>query len=97
MGCRVSLTRQVSALPPYGINRNRLDDLLRDLGGAIRHLRRTGEVAYSHPALSERPRANSRRKDASMHLVRFVRRVILAGDLSLIDNQGARSRRGTQP
>lgn len=66
-------------LPPFGINRNRLDVILLKTGGAIWDLRGTGEIAYSHPALPERPRANGRRKDAPAHLVRFVRRVMLIG------------------
>lgn len=69
-------TAPLPALPTYGINRDRLDALLRGSGGTVHYLRRTGEVAYSHPAIPERPRANGRRKDAPAHLVRFVRRVI---------------------
>lgn len=66
-------------LPPFGINRNRLDAILVESGGAIRELRGTGEIAYSHPAIPQRPRANGRRKDAPAHLVRFVRRVMQLG------------------
>lgn len=62
-------------VPHYGINRRELDRVLLQLGGQATHLRRTGEIAYSHPALVERPRADGRRKDAPLHLVRFVRRI----------------------
>lgn len=58
-----------------GINRRHLDRLLRDLGGSVVSLHRTGEVQYSHPAVDERPRADGRRKDAPRHLVAFVHRV----------------------
>lgn len=64
------------ALPNYGINRRELDRLLAELGGRAVFLRRTGEIAYEHPALPERPRADGRRKDAPFHLVRFVRRLV---------------------
>ena len=74
-GLHASTTRV--ALPPYGINRNRLDSLLIHYGGAVVDVRRTGEIAYTHPALPQRARANGRRKDAGAHLVRFVREVML--------------------
>jgi hypothetical protein len=58
-----------------GVNRRHLDRLLRNLGGSVVPLHRTGEVQYSHPAIAERPRADGRRKDAPRHLVAFVHRV----------------------
>jgi hypothetical protein len=58
-----------------GVNRRHLDQLLRNLGGSVASLHRTGEVQYSHPAISERPRADGRRKDAPRHLVAFVHRI----------------------
>lgn len=61
-----------------GMNRADLDRTLAALGGTVTHLRRTGEVAYSHPALPSRPRANGRRKDAPRHLLQFVRAVAKA-------------------
>ncbi len=61
--------------PHYGANRRELDRQLIELGGSIVYLRRTGEVQYQHPALPERPRADSRRKDAPRHLTNFVMRV----------------------
>lgn len=84
-----SATAPQASPPTYGINRDRLDDLLRATGGTVRHLRRTGEVAYSHPAVQERPRANGRRKDAPAHLVRFVRRVIRTRGVAAGCNQAA--------
>ncbi len=68
--------------PHYGINRRVLDDILIDLGGDVVPLHRTGEVQYRHPLLRETPRADGRRKDAPMHLVKFVRRVIDAKGLN---------------
>ena len=59
-----------------GINRRHLDRLLRNLGGSVVSLNRTGEIQYSHPMLAETPRADGRRKDAAMNLVMFVRRVL---------------------
>lgn len=59
----------------HGMNRIDLDRLLIALGGNVEHLRRTGEIAYHHPAIPFSPRANGRRKDASRHLTRFVRQV----------------------
>lgn len=52
-----------------GINRCQLDQLLRNLGGSVNTLDRTGEIQYSHPAIDERPRADGRRQDAPRHLV----------------------------
>jgi hypothetical protein len=62
--------------PHYGINRRELDSMLVDLGGDVIPLSRTGEVQYRHPCLSATPRGDGRRKDAPMHLVKFVRRVM---------------------
>ncbi len=56
----------------HGMNRRALDHILIELGGSIRFLPRTGELQYSHPLLSNRPRTNARRKDASRHLTSFV-------------------------
>lgn len=94
MSHRLSTTALQPALPTYGINRDRLDGLLRDNGGSVRMLRRTGEVAYSHPSVPERPRANGRRKDAPTHLVRFVRRVIQARSVTPRGEQAAPFLRG---
>ncbi len=58
-----------------GMNRIQLDRVFRNLGGSVTILRRTGDVQYHHPALPERPKANSRRKDAPRHLVVFVLKV----------------------
>ena len=38
-----------------------------------------GEVAYYHPALPSRPRANGRRKDAPRQLTAFVLQVMSTG------------------
>jgi hypothetical protein len=62
--------------PQYGINRRSLDRILIQLGGRVRPVRRTGEIRYTHPLVSSRPRANKRRKDAPNHLVDFVREVM---------------------
>lgn len=59
----------------HGMNRADLDRLLISLGGNVEYLRRTGEVACSHPCMPSRPRANGRRKDAPRHLTGFVRKV----------------------
>ena len=62
-----------------GINRRDLDEEFLRLGGEIRILRGTGDVSYSHPALSARSkRANCRRKDAPRELVHYVKRVLAA-------------------
>jgi hypothetical protein len=55
-----------------GIDRRRLDAVLRSLGGRVEVVRRTGEIRYSHPLLAESPRADGRRKDASKRLSQFV-------------------------
>lgn len=78
-------------LPHYGINRRELDRLLSELGGSAVFLRRTGEIAYSHPALPERPRADGRRKDAPFHLVRFVRRLLALAPAQLAGLPGSSS------
>lgn len=67
---------RITTVPHFGINRRELDVLLREIGGRVEHLRRTGEVAYFHPLMSDRPKADGRRKDAPAQLVRFVRRAI---------------------
>jgi hypothetical protein len=59
-----------------GMNRRDLDRILLRLGGSIEFPRRTGEVLYRHPLMAKRARANARRKDASRHLVHFVREVL---------------------
>lgn len=59
----------------HGMNRADLDRLLIRLGGNVEHLRRTGEVVYTHPRILSRPRADGRRKDAPRHLTCFVRKV----------------------
>ena len=58
-----------------GINRRELDQILVDLGGAVEFPRRTGDVLYRHPLLAQPARANARRKDASRHLVQFIKEV----------------------
>ncbi len=58
-----------------GINRRELDRILIDLGGAVGFPRRTGDVLYRHPLLAQPARANARRKDASRHLVQFIKEV----------------------
>lgn len=63
-------------VPHYGINRRALDKILRDCGGVVLHVPRSGEIRYVHPLMSSRPRADKRRKDAPNHLVDFVRQVI---------------------
>jgi hypothetical protein len=70
------LEETVQGMPSYGINRRDLDRILISMGGDIVLIRSTGEIAYTHPRLPERPRANGRRKDAPTHLVKFVRRVL---------------------
>lgn len=60
-------------MTPYGVNRRELDRRLRQLGGELEILNRTGDVVYRHPALPYRARANCRRKDATRLLVSFVR------------------------
>lgn len=51
----------------------------RALGGEIKHVRRTGERRYSHPALPGRHlTAGARRRDASRALVGFGLRVVRA-------------------
>jgi hypothetical protein len=58
-----------------GVSRRELDRRLVLLGGAVRPLRRTGEVQYSHPSVVGTARADGRRKDAPRHLIAFVHRV----------------------
>lgn len=70
-----SRQQQAGVQPHFGINRRELDKILRDLGGEVRKLRRTGEIVYRHPSLAQRPKADERRKDAPAHLVKFVRRL----------------------
>lgn len=71
-----------------GMNRSTLDRILRSLGGSVEPVRRTGEIAYHHPALAEHPRADARRKDATRRLTAFVR---AAGQAR--SNPGSMSRR----
>lgn len=59
-----------------GMNRRDLDRILMQLGGGIEYPRRTGDVLYRHPLVAQPARANARRKDASRHLVRFVKEVL---------------------
>ena len=74
--CERDHPRLLPSLPQFGINRRELDRILNHLGGTVRHLRRTGEIAYSHPLIAHRPKADGRRKDAPAHLVKFVRRAV---------------------
>lgn len=60
----------------YGIDRVRLDKIFRELGGEVTCVRRTGEVRYRHPLIRKTVRADGRRRDAPMHLVKFVLAVI---------------------
>ena len=62
--------------PHDGMNRRDLDRVLRDLGGSVVPIKRTGEIQYRHPLMQNRPRANGRRKDAPRHLVAFVLEII---------------------
>lgn len=59
----------------HGMNRRDLDREFKQLGGSVTLLPGTGDIQYTHPALSQRPKANSRRKDAPRHLVGFVQHV----------------------
>jgi hypothetical protein len=67
-------------IPKYGVNRRDLDLFFKRLGGNVILLRRTGEVQYVHQLFPQRPRADSRRKDAPRHLVRFVLDVVRSID-----------------
>lgn len=60
----------------YGIDRKKLDQILIAHGGVVEPVRRTGEVRYRHPMMAKTARADGRRKDAPMHLVKFVHSVI---------------------
>lgn len=62
--------------PDYGINRKKLDRIFVRHGGKVSNVQRTGEIRYTHPLMSNRPRADKRRKDAASHLVDFVREAI---------------------
>ncbi len=64
--------------PPNGIDRGSLDQVFTKLGGHIEFPRRTGEIVYFHAIVGWPARANARRKDASRHLVRYVRIVMRA-------------------
>jgi hypothetical protein len=59
-----------------GMNRRDLDRIFLQLGGSIEFPRRTGEVLYRRPLMTRPARANARRKDASRHLVHFVREIL---------------------
>jgi hypothetical protein len=63
-------------LPCYGVNRRRLDQIFRNLGGQITTPNRTGEVRYWHPVIRHYATANGRRIDAPRFLVRYVREVM---------------------
>jgi hypothetical protein len=58
-----------------GINRHKLDEIFRSLGGNIYHVPGTGDIVYMHPLFGRSSRANGRRKDAPRHLVAFVHRI----------------------
>lgn len=59
-----------------GMNRRELDRIFEQIGGSIERPRGTGEVLYRHPLMARCARANARRKDASRHLVHFVKEVL---------------------
>ena len=59
----------------HGMNLSALNRYFRALGGTIEPVRRTGEIRYSHHLVSQRPRADGRRKDAPRHMVAFVMEV----------------------
>ena len=63
-------------LPCYGLNRQRLDRIFRDVGGRITIPSGTGEIRYWHPLIGRYATANMRRKDAPRALVAYVREVI---------------------
>ena len=57
----------------------KLDDavrLWRSLGGAVAHLRRTGEMNFTHPSLPRPYRVNGRRKDSPKVLTVALRAVL---------------------
>ena len=59
----------------HGLNLADLLEHARVLGIGVKHLRRTGEVQFSHSTQSRRARFNGRRKDAPRHASAFVSRV----------------------
>ena len=73
----------------HGMNRADLDRFFDSIGGQISFPRRTGDVVYSHPALREKARANSRRKDATRELTSFVMKVVRAADGQAAANDGS--------
>lgn len=50
----------------------------RRLGILVEHLRKTGELRWSHPSAQKPIRVNSRRKDAPRHATTFLRKVAAA-------------------
>jgi hypothetical protein len=58
------------------MNRRELDRIFEQIGGSIERPRGTGEVLYRHPLTARCARANARRKDASRHLVHFVKEIL---------------------
>lgn len=59
----------------YGMNSRDFDREFRQLGGFVEAVRRTGERRYSHPRVATTVRADGRRKDTPMHVVKFGREV----------------------
>ena len=59
-----------------GMSLREFEAAFRELGGEIKHVRRTGERRYSHPTLPNRHiTAGARRRDASLALVSLGLRV----------------------
>lgn len=83
--------------PQRGINLRELNRLIRELGGTAEPIRRTGEIRYSHPLMANRPKANSRRKDAPLHLVEFVQEVVRRRTREIRRNGPSAEGAGTTP
>lgn len=62
--------------PTYGLNRRELDRILVSVGGSVEDVHKTGEIRYRHPQMKSCPKADKRRKDAPMHMVKFVRAIM---------------------
>lgn len=59
-----------------GISQRDLDALWVLMGGTIVPIRRTGERRYAHPSGRCSTPYSRRRKDASVKLIAFVRRIV---------------------
>ncbi len=57
------------------------DKKWRKQGGTVRHVRRTGEKRYTHPALPQPIAVNGRRRDVPRKLRSAMRRIMMRAAL----------------